>query len=267
MTNRQMANRLAAKTPQQQFLLELQQGFHYPPHTAQAILETAQRYLEKLPKPGSQALPPGKVRVILAKKDAPLGRPLANTELVDVILTVDNGAEDAETLARFGGESLRRVRILRLLDEALAQGGAATWEDLARVLHVSRRTLQRDAIHLRDAGYALPTRGNLHSSAPGQNHQVLILEQVMQGKSLAKIEQLTHHPAATIRRYLADFLNVIWLARQKLAPDKIALTLSLYPELVEALLGLYRRCQTNPECRAKLEAMLTPSGQKPDAAI
>jgi hypothetical protein len=252
MTNQDMAGRLATKTPQQQFLHELRHGFRYPPPVAQALLETAQRYLER--SSGNISL--GKVRVILARQGAPLGRPLGDTELIDVIWTVDNGAEDADVLARYGSEALRRVRILRLLDEAVAQDAAATFEDLARVLHVSRRTLQRDATLLRLKGYALPTRGHLPGKEAGQSYKVLIVSQILAGKTHAEIEQYTHHSPVTVRRCIADFCSVVWLHQQMLSQEEIVQILSMRVDLVESYLELYRESCMSSARRTRLEEVM-----------
>jgi len=54
----------------------------------------------------------------------------------------------------------RRVVLRRIVDHLVAAGGAATVADLATVLEVSQATVRRDLRALRDAGYAVPTRGH-----------------------------------------------------------------------------------------------------------
>ena len=48
-----------------------------------------------------------------------------------------------------GREGLRRRRMLRLVEEALVQGCVLTEEAVARVLHVTWRTIERDVQVLR----------------------------------------------------------------------------------------------------------------------
>ena len=76
-------------------------------------------------------------------------------------------------MQQHGSPTLRRVRIQRLLDEALAQGAVATQEDLAQALHVSLRTIKRDCAAQAQEVY-LPTRGNLHGIGRGQTHKAQI---------------------------------------------------------------------------------------------
>jgi len=77
-----------------------------------------------------------------------------------VTWTVDAGAEDRAVQRQHGAQALRRVRIQRLLDEALEQGAVASQEDLAQALHSSTRTIKRDFAHLQAEEMLLPSRGN-----------------------------------------------------------------------------------------------------------
>jgi hypothetical protein len=108
--------------------------------TAEAILQEAKGCLVGEP----HSLRAGQMRVILARRRAAPGPALADTAQVEATWTVDAGAEDLEVLRKWGSRRLRWVRIQRLLDEAIEQGGVASQEDLARGLHVSLRTIKRD---------------------------------------------------------------------------------------------------------------------------
>ncbi len=105
------------------------------------------------------ALRPGQVRRQIARLGAPTGRPLLPHERVSVVWTLDCGAGDAALLAREGKAALRRRRIVRLLGEALAQGGDPSEADLAAALGVSTRTVRSDVAALRQSGRQVRTRG------------------------------------------------------------------------------------------------------------
>jgi predicted ATPase len=104
--------------------------------------------------------PAGQLRVRLARADVPAHRRPEPEEQVEVIWTVDAGEEDAFLGKREGNVALRRHRILRLLDEAKAQGALAAVADLAGALGVSARTLRADLAALRDQGHPARTRGH-----------------------------------------------------------------------------------------------------------
>ena len=92
--------------------------------------------------------------VSLARKDAPLGRPLHEDEFATVQWTV-NAPEDeiiTDKAAR------RQHRLKRLLAESAAQGVAPTDDDLANALGVSRRTILRDMQELAQEFPRPPTR-------------------------------------------------------------------------------------------------------------
>lgn len=122
MMNEHEIERLQAKTPQQRFLGVLEREFHYAPKIAEAILSEAQSCLAGR----TEMLRPGQVRVVLVRQGAGAGRPLSATPTVEITWTVDAGAEDRQVLAQHGHPALRQVRLQRLLDEAVEQGGVAT---------------------------------------------------------------------------------------------------------------------------------------------
>jgi hypothetical protein len=63
-----------------------------------------------VPRKGCSGNQPGPA---LRPVKAPFGPPLVDTARVEVTLTVDAGAEDAEVLSRQGREALRQGRVLR----------------------------------------------------------------------------------------------------------------------------------------------------------
>ena len=153
-------NRLQSKTPQQRFMQMLQQEFQFAPKVAQVIMEEAQASFSGQ----SSALKPGQMGVILAKREARPGRPLRETEKTQVTWTVDAGAEDLQVKQQHGQTGLRRVRLQRLVLEAVEQGGVATQEDLAQVLNVSVRTIKRDCLVLQNEGLRPPRLRLLRTS-------------------------------------------------------------------------------------------------------
>jgi hypothetical protein len=153
-------DRLAVKTREQRFVQTLHAEFEFSPRLAQEVLAAAQEILVAEGEGPAGSLQPGPVRHVVAAVEAPPGRPLADSPMVEVVWTVDAGPEDAEVQRKFGRAVVRQTRILRLTAEAIEQGGAATEEDLARVLRVVPRTVRRDLRGLTAQGYVVPTRGS-----------------------------------------------------------------------------------------------------------
>jgi len=249
--NKDEIRRVQAKTPQQRFLNVLEQEFHYAPKVAQAVLEEAQACLIG----NAEQIKPGQVRVILTKYAARVGRALRDTATTEVVWTVDGGREDRQVLQKHGHQSLRRVRIQRLLGEALEQEGVATQEDLAQALQVSVRTIKRDCAALQAQGIYLPTRGNVRSIGRGQTHKAQIVGRWLEGETYDQIALHTHHSLSSIQRYVQTFVRVLELHRQGFAESQIALLVNKSQPLVREYLAVYAQHDT-PACQERLAVQL-----------
>ena len=239
------SERLACKTREHRFLTVLQTEFGCAPRMALEILAAAQEILT----PATTALQTGQVHFLVAAATAPHGRPLAQTDLVEVVWTLDAGREDQEVLRAYGATALRRVQVLRLTSEALDQNGVATEEDLARALQTSVRTIRRDIAALQQAGYMVPIRGKLLGVGRGQSHKVLIVGLYLDGHSYQEIQQRSHHSLPAIQRYITWFGRVALLHAQGLPARDIGFLLGLSTPLVEQYVALYATCTTDPRAR------------------
>ena len=247
----QAIERLEIKTVEQRYLSILEREFHQPPRVAQALLDEARACL--LGNDGH--LKQGQIRVILALRNAPAGRRLAETPLTEVVWTIDAGLEDREVLRRYGPTALRRTRIVRLVDEALDQDGVATQEDLAHALHVSVRTIKRDCADLQAAGLAIPTRGNLHGIGRGQTHKAQIVGRWLRGETYDQIALHTRHAPSSIQRYVQTFVRVVYLHRLGFTDGEAGSLLGVGVSLVTQYLAIQRE-NDEPGCRQRLEEHL-----------
>jgi len=249
-------DRLAIKTPEQRFLFELQTDFELSPIEAREVLETARRTLgAKLDGGRATVLKSGQIRQVIASRQAPHGRPLTETDMVEVVWTIDAGLEDAEVLRRQGKGGLRQVRIVRLIEEALDQGGAPTIEDLAKALAVTPRTIKRDLVVLEGKGFVIKTRGKLKGAGRGQSHKVLIVGLYLDRYTYSEIEQRTGHTISAIKRYIVTFGQVVLLHQRHIPPREIAFLVGISVRLVEEYLALYHQ-RNSPEDRARIQEIL-----------
>jgi hypothetical protein len=251
MNNQSTEERLAVKTREQRFLTILQTEFQYAPREAQEVLAVAQEVLV----PSVAAVQPGQMRAVLAAAHAPSGRPLRAAQLVEVVWTVDAGREDLDVLTVHGATALRRVRLMRLAEEAVEQGGLATEEDLARALQVSVRTVRRDIAALHAAAYLVPTRGKIQGVGRGQSHKVIIVGLYLDGYSYQDIQHRSHHSLSAIQRYITWFGRVALLHAQDLAARDIGFLLGLSTYLVEQYLALLATCTHDPRARTLTELL------------
>lgn len=245
------AGRMQAKTARQRLLNILQEEFNQPRRIAQAMVEDAENCLLG----SGEYMEPGQVRVILARHGVNHGQPMEQTATQEIVWTVDGGQDDYEVKRRYGRQALRRVRIQRLLGEALAQGAVATQEDLARALNVSVRTIKRDCAALQERGVYLPTRGNLEGIGRGQTHKARIVAGWLGGETYDQISRRTHHSVASVQRYIQGFAQVMQLHRSSFPVAEIALLLQMGRALVEEYLVIYRENDT-PLARQRLDEQL-----------
>lgn len=250
-------DRLAVKTVDQRFRRELETGFEIAPRISQGILDLAKEVfsLGGVSGDGSGRLRPGQICQVIAAAGAPHGLPLRHTDMVEVTWTLDAGEEDLGVLRRHDHVALRRVRILRLVDEALDQGGEPTQEDLAKALGVCVRTIRSDIAALEGEGYRVATRGKLRGVGRGQSHKLFIVELYLKRYTYTEIMQRTRHSAYAIKRYLQTFGRVVMLRRKGLKAREIAYAVAISERLTQEYLELYWRYDI-PEYQDRLEEMV-----------
>jgi DNA-binding Lrp family transcriptional regulator len=251
MSQATMEDRLVIKTPEATFLHILHKEFNFSKRVSQEVLSAAQEMLRG--NPAAAAARPGQTPMVVASLKAPFGPPLSETDKVEVILTVDAGAEDAEVKRREGPEAVRQGRILRVLDEALEQGGVLTQEDLARAFGVTRRTIVRDVKALKAEGHLVHTRGQLKGVGRGQTHKVRIIELWLDREGYDKIARWVHHSPQSIKRYVSTFLRMVILHRQGTLVEEIAFLTRSSARLVQDYLKVCEAALAVPHRREKLE--------------
>lgn len=247
-------DRLAVKTPEAAFLHVLRREFNFSPRVSCELLSTAKEML--VGGVPSSAVRPGQVRLVVASLKAPFGPPLEETDKVEVTLTVDAGAEDAGVGEREKAEGLRQGRILRLMEEALEQGGILTQEDLARALGVTARTIRRDVRVLKREGHLIRTRGFVKGVGRGQTHKVRIIELRLDRQGYDEIARWMHHSPQAIKRYVSAFLRIVVLHRQGTPVEEIAFLTQASARLVKEYLEVYEAALAEPHRREKLEEEL-----------
>jgi len=254
--------RMAVKTREQQFVNVLQSEFEFSHAVAQEVLAAAQEVL--LPGSNGESVrhKPGQISQIVAAVQAPHGRPLADSEMVEVVWTVDAGPEDAEVHRKLGREALRQARILRLTGEAVEQGGLATEEDLAQALQVDPRTIRRDIRALRADGHLIPTRGKVKGIGRGQSHKVVIVELYLHRHTYEDIQRRTRHSLAAIKRYVTWFGRVVLLQQRGLTEGEMAFMLGISTGLVHQYVELLARCQGAEEQAVVEDLVARLSGER-----
>ena len=160
---------------------------------------------------------------------------------MNVTLTLDGGIEDLEIARSQGVQALRQHRILRLTQEAYEQGGLLTQEDLARILHVSDRTIRADVKGLVKDGNTVHTRGYDHDIGRGVSHKTRIIDLYLKGYTYSEIMHMTRHSGHSVKRYVLGFGRLL-LLKSRGVDDVIQLShlLSQSKRLTEEYLGVFQ---------------------------
>lgn len=161
--------------------------------------------------------------------------------MVEVVWTIDAGEEDLEILEEHGRARLRQMRILRLVDEALEQGGEATQEDLGKALGVTARTIRADITALEKDDNQVATRGKLRGVGRGQTHKVLIVELYLKHYTYTEIKRRSRHSTNSIKRYIQTFGRVVMLTQKGMNISEIAFSVDISEKLTKEYLALYQK--------------------------
>jgi len=236
MFTQDSVKRLDDKSPLHAIQVELQQGYALSPVEAQVLARRLQQLVDE--QTGySRNL--GQIIYQAIDIEEPPGKSLEECRKVAVQLTLFDQT-DAEVLAREGPVGLRRVRVHRLVTEALIQGGALSQEDLACLLGVGLRSIKRIFAHYRQHGIALPSRGELKDMGRGVSHKVPVIRRYVQDLSLSEISRaLGNHGIQSMARYLRHFALVMILDDRGLSAEQMQSVTGISRNLIEQYRQLY----------------------------
>src|SRR5437588_3596154 len=123
--------RLDAKSLDNLFRRQIEQGANCSPFVSAAILQTVKDVFPVSPEDTDNPLGLGQIKLLVVSSQEPAGKAMEQCQKVTVLLTLDAALDDYQTRQAFGVEGLRRARILRMTAEARDQGGLLSYEDLA----------------------------------------------------------------------------------------------------------------------------------------
>jgi AraC-like DNA-binding protein len=236
MNSEAKAKRLAGKSRLHRIQVELQQGYNLSPVEAQVLARRVQQLVDEQTGTARQ---PGQVSYQVIAVGEPAGKPLAACRKVPVQLSLV-AEEDGQVWASQGPQALRRLRVERLVYEALLQGGVLSQEDLATLLGISRKSIQRIFADFREQGQPLPSRGEIEDIGRGVSHKIPVIRRYVQDMSFSRISlELHRHGFASMVLYLRHFALVMVLEDQGLSPAQMRSVVGISPGLIEQYQALY----------------------------
>jgi hypothetical protein len=230
------------KSSDGEFLYELEHAFELSPKLSEQILITAKECLLR-----ENILGEGQIEVSVIGIEERSGKVLEQLEKCKVILTIDAGQADIEALKLYGRIGLRRIKIQRITDEAVEQGGVLSQEYIGKYLSCTKRTVQRDIREIKKRGIEVITRGVLHNIGRGQTHKVKIIGMYLDGKTYSEIKLSTRHSVGAIKRYIESFSKVLMCHKSKIYGRKaISVVTGLSEGLVKQYQDLIRESRKDP---------------------
>jgi hypothetical protein len=241
MFDQQSAKRLDDKSPLHAIQVELQQGYALSPVEAQVLARRLQQIIDE--HTGyTRGL--GQITYQAIAIDEPPGKSLENCRKVSVRLTLFD-EHDADVLALQGPVALRQIRVHRLVNESLMQGGALSQEDLACLLGISLKTIKRIFAFFRREGTPLPSRGEIQDMGRGVSHKIPVIRRYVQDYSFSRISRaLGDHGIQSMARYIRHFALVMILEDRGLSPEQMQSVIGTSVNLIDQYRQLYAELNT-----------------------
>ena len=239
------------KTFEGEFIYELLNSFELSPKVSEQILVSAKQHLLR-----ENILKEGQIEATVIGIEEHAGKPIETMFKKRVILTVDSGCEDQETIEEFGRIGLRRIRIQRITQEAMDQDGILSQEDISKYLSCDVRTVRRDLREIKERGIEVITRGVLHNIGRGQTHKKKIVGLYLDGYFFSAIKLKTRHSVGAIKRYIQDFTKVMMsLYRGIRGEEEIRSVTGLSINLIKQYKEILIESSGNKQRQEKLQMM------------
>ena len=252
ITKRLFLDRSQLKSSEGELIWELENSYSLSPKLSSSIMMTAKECLLR-----EYQLKEGQIEVTVIEIEERSGKIIEKMGKKKVRLTIDNGIEDIEILKAYGRINLRQIKIERITDEAIEQGGVLSQEDLSKYLGCTVRTIQRDIKAIKKKGIEILTRGYLHNIGRGQSHKVKIIGMYLDGKTYSEIKLTARHSSGAIKRYIESFTKVLMAQSKGIYERKaISSVTGISEGLVKQYLDLIRESKKDKTRKENLKDLI-----------
>jgi len=245
--------RLRSKDAKNAIIQKLAADFNLTPIIADAFYQQFSLYFQEH---ANISLSSGEIAYEAVAAEEPAGKHIRLTKKVTVRLKLIDLNTDFEVLAEYGLAGLRRHRLARITRQAYDQGALLSYEDLSMILTTSPATVKRDVYHLKHQGMFIMTRGSKHDMGPGLSHKTVIIDLYLKNYTFTEIERITNHSETSIKRYLADFIQIATLCQQKFTENQMRVIAKMSSRIIREYVQLFQTYQKQDNQR--LVDLLTP---------
>jgi len=152
-------------------------------------------------------------------------KPMTHTRQVPVVITLANQDDVADLRNNVKQSQVIKRALVRVANEAYAQGGVLTGTDLSLLFHRSHSHIaQLIREYEAETGEVVPRRGNLHDMGRTVTHkQIICRKAYLEGKPTHIIAWETFHSPEAVDHYILDFARVHFAtSRQGMTPEETA---------------------------------------------
>jgi hypothetical protein len=253
-------SRLKSKNAQNAIIQKLAADFNLTPIIAEAFYQQFTQYFKEH---ANISLSSGHIAYEAVEANEPASKHIRIAKKVTVKLQLIDLNSDIDALASYGLAGLRQHRLARITKQAYDQFGLLSYEDIAMILTTSPSTVKRDVYYLRKQGMFIMTRGAKKDMGPGLSHKTIIIDFYFKGFTFSEIEFKTNHSETSVKRYLADFVQIASLYKQNFSHQQIRLISRKSDRLVREYIQLYQTYHKQDNQR--LNDLLTPVKPGSDA--
>jgi len=253
LKTRLATDRLQQKSATMLVTNHLRQRYHFSPVVAEALSDDLHLLSEQLK--GSSAPIDGQMIYPAVRADEPAGKALKDCQYAMVRLTLHD-AGDLAYVQQNGLRELKKCILLRITEEADAQGAPLTYEDLGRLLFADRKTIRQYIQELRSAGHAVVTRSTYTDASAAVSHHRPIVEQFLLNYTESEIAQRQNHSLTQVEGYIKDFLRISVAHRQGYTVEGIRHLTGLAKGVVAKHLAHYDELAGSPVWKDRLEGKL-----------
>jgi len=252
--------RLESKNAKNAIIQKLATDFNLTPLIAEAYYQQFSHYFDEH---ANITLSSGEISYEAVSADEPAGKHIRLTRKVTLKLRLMDINSDFEALANYGLAGLRRHRLERITRQAYDQGALLSYEDISMILTTSPATIKRDVALLKKHGKFIMTRGAKLDMGPGISHKTTIIELYFKGYTFTEVEQKTNHSELSVKRYLADFVQVASLYKQKFSHNQIRLIAQKSDRIIREYCQIFD--YYNKLDNQRLQELLSPQEADPSA--
>ncbi len=199
------------------------------------LVDTYRVFRERL-KPGQTVWP-----AVAADERPGYRKPMTRTRQVPVVITVATQEDVAALRANMRrGEILKRA-LVRVANEAYAQGGVITCTDLSVLFHHScSRVAQLIREYEAETAEIVPRRGNLHDMGRTVSHKRIICRKAyLEGKPTHVIARETSHSPEAVDHYTVNLARVYFAVVQRgMTPEEAAFATQQPVSMVQVYIRL-----------------------------